>query len=274
MAKQRRQRKEELPARETELLGTVENPAILNPLSDVTRRERRLLLGTSLIAFAISQGGLIPSEISAFGIVVSEAEQLSLLALVALVLLYFEFAYVIYSSADLKARELAQFRGRHGISPALQEELKTLGERLRNQKGKGLENEELLLKYAQLSDQARLAGSIQKIGRLRVVFDVHLPVVVGFVALAFVVLNLRGYTGAAWAIGLVSVVAVIVGGFYLYTARRRVVRWLARRRRDWHKGRYKKIGDKLKEERLDKDERDKLVERMTKHMTASMKGPW
>ncbi|MFB3884447.1 MAG: hypothetical protein ACE144_04410 [Thermodesulfobacteriota bacterium] len=80
---------------------------IRDPLSDVTRKERRLLLGVSVIGIAIVKIGLVPSRISAFGIDFTPVNQKSLLYLFAVIVIYFLAAFIIYSASDFIAWRLA-----------------------------------------------------------------------------------------------------------------------------------------------------------------------
>ena len=74
-----------------------------DPLSEVTRNERRFLLGMSIVAIALVRTGLIPSKISALGIEFSQADQKSLLSILALITLYFLAAFILYASNDFVA---------------------------------------------------------------------------------------------------------------------------------------------------------------------------
>ena len=81
--------------------------AIRDPLSEVTRNERRFLLAVSIIAIALVRTGLVPSKISALGIEFSQTDQKSLLSVLALVTLYFVVAFSLYASSDFIAWRLA-----------------------------------------------------------------------------------------------------------------------------------------------------------------------
>jgi hypothetical protein len=80
-----------------------------DPLSQVTRNERRSLLGVSAIGIMIVKTGLIPSRISALGIEFSQTDQHSLLMAIAGVVLYFLLAFAIYSWSDLLAWKIAYY---------------------------------------------------------------------------------------------------------------------------------------------------------------------
>lgn len=76
---------------------------LADPLSEVTRKERRFFLGVSILGITLVQTGLVPSKISALGIEFAQADQQSLLSILALVVTYFLVAFVIYAAADFLA---------------------------------------------------------------------------------------------------------------------------------------------------------------------------
>ena len=89
---------------------STERPAILrlrDPLSDVTRRERRALLGASLLGIAIAQTGLLPTEISALGVKLAGSEQKTFLILFSAVCGYFLVAFITYAVSDFIAWQLS-----------------------------------------------------------------------------------------------------------------------------------------------------------------------
>ena len=87
-----------------------------DPLSEMTRKERRYLLVTSLISMAITWGGIIPEKISAFGIQLSSIEQRRLLLLICGIIVYFLAGFLIYGIPEyLQSQAKEQvFRGRLG----------------------------------------------------------------------------------------------------------------------------------------------------------------
>ena len=74
-----------------------------DPLSEVTRKERVYLLGTSMVGIAILKTGLVPTQITALGIEFQEADQEIFLSLLGLVVLYFLVAYIVYAASDFLA---------------------------------------------------------------------------------------------------------------------------------------------------------------------------
>jgi hypothetical protein len=74
-----------------------------DPLSEVTRKQRRMLLVVSAVSIAVTKTGLIPTKISALGIDFKQTDQESLLLVFSMVVLYFGAAFLIYGMADLLA---------------------------------------------------------------------------------------------------------------------------------------------------------------------------
>jgi hypothetical protein len=80
---------------------------VRDPLSEVTRKERRYLLGISTLGFIMVKTGLIPAKITTFGIEFSETDQRSLLFIIGLVTLYFLISFVAYAGSDFVAWRIA-----------------------------------------------------------------------------------------------------------------------------------------------------------------------
>ena len=74
-----------------------------DPLSEVTRKERRLLLSTALLGIVLVKTGLVPSKVSALGIEFSQTDQQSILRILAFVVIYFLCAFTLYGLSDFLA---------------------------------------------------------------------------------------------------------------------------------------------------------------------------
>ena len=74
-----------------------------DPLRDVTRKERRALLGVSTVAIAVAKTGLLPTEIVALGVKFSPADRAGLVSVAAFVVLYFMVAFILYAAVDFLA---------------------------------------------------------------------------------------------------------------------------------------------------------------------------
>ena len=78
-----------------------------DPLSAVTRTERRTLLGVSALGIVIAKSGLVPSKINALGIEFDHADQRALLKMLSAIVTYFLIAFLIYAASDLVAWRIA-----------------------------------------------------------------------------------------------------------------------------------------------------------------------
>jgi hypothetical protein len=83
-----------------------------DPLSEVTRKERRALLGLSMLGLAISWVPLVPEKVGAFGIDFQASSQRSFVGLYGLLVLYYLVAFGVYAVTDYfawrRGRVLAQ----------------------------------------------------------------------------------------------------------------------------------------------------------------------
>jgi len=159
---------------------------IRDPLSDVTRKERRLLLGVSVIGIALVKIGLIPSKISAFGIDFTPVNQKALVYLFAIIVIYFFVAFVIYSISDFIAWRLA-FRS------AVEEYLKKeIDRRKKYLKPRGIEvdeEEELDKELIKYFGRGRMIFVLSKPASIiRVVFEFLLPIIAGLYTILSLIL--------------------------------------------------------------------------------------
>ncbi|MBJ6799023.1 hypothetical protein [Geomonas propionica] len=74
-----------------------------DPLSEETRKERKILLGVSLIGIAMAKAGIVPTKISILGIELESAKQGVLLYLAAFIVIYYILAFSIYATSDFIA---------------------------------------------------------------------------------------------------------------------------------------------------------------------------
>jgi hypothetical protein len=78
-----------------------------DPLSEVTRRERRSLLVVSLVALAMVHASLVPERIAALGLEFARVDRQKLLFLVGAIVVYFILAFSIYAATDWTSRRVA-----------------------------------------------------------------------------------------------------------------------------------------------------------------------
>ncbi len=77
-----------------------EHVLVDDPLNQVTRTERRNLLGVSALGIVIVKTGLLPTQISALGIQFSQTDRVALLHSIAIVDIYFLIAFLLYAVSD------------------------------------------------------------------------------------------------------------------------------------------------------------------------------
>lgn len=86
---------------------TASEVRIRDPLSEVTRKERKALLAVSLLGLVIANTGLLPTEIDALGVKFSASDQKGILYVLVLVTAYFAIAFALYVASDFIAWRLA-----------------------------------------------------------------------------------------------------------------------------------------------------------------------
>jgi len=156
---------------------TAESPAqirVCDPLSDVTRRERRALLGISLLGITIASSGLIPKEIEALGVKFSTSDQRALLMVLAAVTAYFLVAFLIYAASDFLTWRLS-------LKTAVHELMKTAREQ--DEYDKHIEQEiddNIRERYPSLHVSHRM---VIPVSRMRATFEFLVPLLVGLCAI-------------------------------------------------------------------------------------------
>ncbi len=169
--------------------STPDEIRLRDPLSDVTRRERRSLLGVSILGIAVAQAGLLPTEISSLGIKFGPSSQSAILLLIGLVCSYYLAAFIVYAASDYVAWKivLRSAFSRIWTGPREKiEEPETEEEALRQ-----ISRQESLEEFIQTRNSSILLAEIAllPVSRVRAFFEFVLPVVVG--AYATVVLFAR-----------------------------------------------------------------------------------
>ncbi len=80
---------------------------VRDPLSEVTRKERRALLAVALLGITIRRTGLLPTEVEALGLKFASSDHRALLQILAVVTAYFLVAFILYAASDFLAWRLA-----------------------------------------------------------------------------------------------------------------------------------------------------------------------
>jgi len=159
---------------------TVGDVRLRDPLSEVTRKERKFLLGISIISITLVKAGIVPTKFSALGVEFGKTDQQSLLWILGLITLYFLIAFFIYASSDFLAWRLAYLKVIQG--PII--------ERLRAELQKDLSDERIIgakKKTIWITMGARIVANLTgPVSFIRALFEFILPVVIGIYAIILV----------------------------------------------------------------------------------------
>lgn len=93
-----------------------------DPLSEVTRKERKALLGTAMLGLALVKVPLVPAKFAAFGIEFSEMNRQNFASMYALVVIYFLVAFVVYAFSDFVAWRRSEVIRYHAYEQAQQKD--------------------------------------------------------------------------------------------------------------------------------------------------------
>lgn len=227
-------------------LDIVSDPSAIDPLSDVTRGERKALLGSCVVAVSIAAGGLVPEEIDALGITVTAAQEKSLLYILTGVIVYFVFGFTIYAFSDLNRRRVATAQARGRVAPIIDDAVRIYKKAEEDWKGRGedmagLFEDERFKRMAALSEQMKMAQKVSSVGTLRIVFDVWLPIVIGVASSVIVLSRTRGFPGWPWVMGVTVSATVISIAFQVWKRRNAIEDSWRRRRSKWRRWRMKRF---------------------------------
>jgi hypothetical protein len=226
------------------------DPRVLDPLSEVTRRERKALLIASLIALAISFGGLVPTEIQALGVKLSPPERDSILLLIALSVIYLLVGFSIYGWADWRGRSLAIARGRYRIPSDLATKAAAGQQRfnamIEANDFNHLTSDPEIKRFFSISEDTRLAQRVRFTGTFRVLFDLVVPILVGLAALGFSLYN-------AWKLPSARIVGISVAGLIilcilvgLWRTRKRSASFIKRQHARWYDWRINRVSNRFR----------------------------
>ena len=79
---------------------------VTDPLSEVTRSDRRWLLLVNIILAAMAYGGIVPSEIEAFGLKTAQINRGVIFVIVWVVGFYLAVSFTLYVATDFKTWEM------------------------------------------------------------------------------------------------------------------------------------------------------------------------
>jgi F0F1-type ATP synthase membrane subunit c/vacuolar-type H+-ATPase subunit K len=149
---------------------------VADPLGDVTRKERRSLLLASVISSSVAILGLVPTKISALGIELEAPARTAFLILLALVITYFLFAFIVYGLVDLLIWRNKYDEHLLAVAEALEDEL----------------IEDALAEAVPKARTPRpnwLFTGYRPLAVLRVLFDLLLPLILGIATIVLLLLR-------------------------------------------------------------------------------------
>jgi hypothetical protein len=222
------------------LLDAVDDPTVTDPLTEVTRRERKGLLTASGVGLVLSAGGLVPQQIEAVGLTITPQEQ-SLLYIIGGIIGYFLVAFSVYAWADLKRRETRALLLRERVRPVVDEAMtayKKTDAQLKRGKPSDVEGvlkDPTFLRVAALSEHAKFSQRVQRVAAIRIIVDIYLPVVVGVTSMIAVWSSTDGFPGWKWiGVGALAT-SLTVGALLLWWRWSHIYKWWRkwqRQRRD------------------------------------------
>lgn len=160
---------------------------LVDPLSEVTRKERRLLLGLCVLAFFLVEANAIPSKLSVLGVELQPADQGVLVLVLAGIALYLTVVFVTYAMSDFLAWRKEIFSAEmKDLDDVFLVQMRKIP---RDQFEEGLESEQ-----GRLFKQNKIWFSLTRpVSVLRALVEFFLPVVVGIATTIY--LSLHAVTG-------------------------------------------------------------------------------
>lgn len=247
------------------VLDTVEDESVTDPLTEVTRRERKALLASCVIGLAISAGGLVPDEIETFGVRITPQQE-SLLYIVGGVTAYFVVAFAVYAWADLKRREARAVKLRERLKPVLESAVAAY-KRTQGQLPKPGDAESVkqtlsdpdFARLAALSEQTKFVRRVQRVGAVRIAVDVYFPMVAGVTSIIAVWSSTGGFPGWTWVGWGALAASLPTGVLVLWWRRRDVHRWWRKKQRDRRSRKQKELMRRAQALPADDPKRAKLL---------------
>jgi len=155
-----------------------------DPLNLVTRKERKLLLVSSILGITVVKTGFIPTKISALGIDFAKTDQNSLLLVLGSIILYFLIAFVIYGTSDFLMWRLTYSRVlQDAMLDKLEKEVR---------KTPIIEMSGYIAKYIEGGLISRiLLFLVQIVPWLRAIFEFLLPILLGLYAIISIIYEIK-----------------------------------------------------------------------------------
>ena len=145
---------------------------VTDPLSDVTRSDRRWLLLVNVVLAAMAYGGIVPSEIEALGLKTAQINRHVMFAIVWVAGLYLAISFTLYVTTDYKTWGMRMRQARRRFIDAMLEVDAAIMD-----DGDSQPQPEKLREFTDLFD-ARMRPF-----RRRTLFEMYVPLVVSLINL-------------------------------------------------------------------------------------------
>ncbi|HXO42148.1 MAG TPA: hypothetical protein VN999_11895 [Thermoanaerobaculia bacterium] len=263
-----------MPEERSKIIQSMTDAVATDPLSKVSRGERKALLGSTLISIAIAKGGLIPSEIPSLGIKVPPPQRLSLLYLLSGILTFYILAFWVYGRADLKRRRAVLAAASDESRQIVQQALARFNALPQPDPKDPEAQRQHMAELGSLSEATTLVNDITAFARIRIAFDVYLPIALGLIGLVLVLHETRAYPGGrviTWSLVVASLAAVL-----LYTAIQwaKITHWFGVKRHNYYYRRFMRISKRVQALPEGSPRRERLKKKVEPYLRKSLKGPW
>ena len=151
-------------------LGDDTETVLSDPLSEVTRRERRSLLGLSAIGLAMAWTRFLPSEISAMSFKFDAQNKAKLMLLIAGVIIYYLTAFILYFRSDRLRWKIELKRAEENAA------------RQANDLTQGSSDEH---DHAEQKRRLDLYSGLYESGKVRGFFEFYFPIAIAVVTIVF-----------------------------------------------------------------------------------------
>ena len=88
---------------------------LADPLSAVTRKERRNLLIAASVSILMAWAGLVPTRIDSLGVTFTASQRAAILLSAVLAVMYFLVAFIVYGSRDRMAWRFERYRAQQAF---------------------------------------------------------------------------------------------------------------------------------------------------------------
>ncbi len=151
-----------------------------SPWAEETRRTKRNLLLGSIAGLAVSAAGIMPKEISAFGLKVEDIDQTAFLVLLSLIIGYLLITFIFSVYSDFMHSYWSEL---NSIETTAQK-VEITGPESTDQRSKEISV------FTNTLDRIRLVQKLKNVHMVRILIDVAIPVIVGITSVSWLIWKL------------------------------------------------------------------------------------